>query len=91
MEIAEQSDSEAFEPGGPATKGNFLAHDAGTVGLEQHRVGGECGHAGGRREADKLPPGRRKKRQSISGLYTAEWSGTQSLFVSITRLRGFAI
>lgn len=91
MEIAEQSDAEAFEPRGPAPQGNFLAHDAGMVGLEQHGLGGECSHAGGRREADKLPPGRRKKRQSVSGLYTAGWSGTQSLFVSITRLPGFAI
>ena len=38
-------------------KRNFLAHDAGTVGLEQRGVGGQRSTPGGRCEADELSPG----------------------------------
>lgn len=67
MEVTEQRDRETIQSLGPAPEGNLLAYDSRTVGLDQRGISSESGHTSGRCEADKFPPGRRKKRQSVSG------------------------
>lgn len=91
MEIAENRDREAFQPGRPTPERKIPAHDSRTIGCEQRAVRGERGHAGGRREADKFSPARRKKSQSVSDPYSVGLRGTKSPPFSITRVLRFAI
>src|ERR1035437_11131634 len=71
VKVAEKRDGEAFQPGRPTPERNFLANDSRTVGRNQRGVGSESGHSCGRCEANKFSSGRRKKRQSVSGPYSA--------------------
>lgn len=63
MEVAEQGDGEALQAGGPTREGNFVPHNARSVGLEQYGINGEGGDASGRCEANKLSPVYGEKRQ----------------------------
>jgi len=91
MEVAENRDREAFQPGRPTPERKIPAHDSRTIGYEQRAVRGECGHAGSRREADKFSPVRRKKANRFSDPYSVGLRGTRSPPFSITRVLRFAI
>ncbi len=67
MEVTEERDGEAFQPGGPTPERDFFANDPGTVGLDQCGVGGKGRHASGGCEADKLSSGDGRKGNRFSG------------------------
>ena len=85
MKVAELSDGKAIQPRRPPPKEDILADDARTVGLKEYGLGSQHPNASGGCETDKFSSGRRKtcgrrKRQSLSGPYTAELLLKQSLF-----------
>ena len=65
MEVAEQCYGESLQARKPPAKGYFLAHDSGTIRLNQHGIDGERRASGGSRETNEVPPGSGKKRQSV--------------------------
>src|SRR5579864_3457624 len=91
MEVAEQSDGEAFQPLRPTTKRNFLANNSRKVGCDQRGIDRKGSHSSGRCKANKFSSGSRKKRQSISGPDAAGLGGMQFSISSITRIAEFAI
>jgi hypothetical protein len=65
MKVTEQRNGKSLQASGPALKGDFPAHDSGTIWLDQSGVYSEGSHSSGRRELNKFPS-RGKKRQSVS-------------------------
>ena len=66
VEVAEKGDGKTIQAGGPTTKSNVLAHDSGTVGLDQDGVRGDRSYASGRCKPNKLSPIEGENSQSLS-------------------------